>query len=51
MGMKMPEYKNWIFQNIKDADIYILKPIYIERFVMKNISRQSEFIAFVQRNV
>ena len=31
--------------NIKDADIYILKPIYIERFVMKNISTTIEFIA------
>ena len=31
--------------NIKDSDIYILKPIYIERFVMKNISTTIEFIA------
>lgn len=31
--------------NIKDSNIYILKPIYIERFVMKNISTTIEFIA------
>lgn len=34
--------------NIKDSDIYILKPIYIERFVMKDISTTTEFIALLR---